>query len=70
MMNKSGQGGIADTLTNKLQFVEKLRHKRVLTWGRHIPASALPTWDSMPQLAIQRKHPIQAVLYKTNKPKS
>lgn len=38
---------------DKLQFVEKLRHKRVLTWGQHIPASALPTWDSMPQLAIQ-----------------
>lgn len=38
---------------DKLRFVEKLRHKRVLTWGLHIPASALPTWNSMPQLAIQ-----------------
>ena len=38
---------------NKLQFVEKLRHKRVLTWGRRVLASALPTWNSIPQLAIQ-----------------
>ena len=38
---------------NKLRFVEKLRHERVLTWGRRVLASALPTWNSMPQLAIQ-----------------
>ena len=23
---------------------------RVLTWGRRVPASALPTWGSMPQV--------------------
>lgn len=38
---------------NKLRFVENLRHEGKLTWGRHIPALALPTWNSMPQLAIQ-----------------
>ena len=24
--------------------------QRVLTWGRRVPASALPTWDSMSQV--------------------
>ena len=34
---------------NKLQFIG-LIGGRVLTWGRRVPASALPTWGSMPQI--------------------
>ena len=34
---------------DKLQFVG-LIGGRVLTWGRRVPASALPTWGSMPQV--------------------
>ena len=33
---------------DKLQFV-CLIGGRFLTWGRRVPASALPTWGSMPQ---------------------
>ena len=33
---------------DKLQFV-CLIGGRILTWGRRVPASALPTWGSMPQ---------------------
>ena len=32
----------------KLQFVCLIGG--VLTWGRRVPASALPTWGSMPQV--------------------
>ena len=33
---------------DKLQFI-CLIGGRILTWGRRVPASALPTWGSMPQ---------------------
>ena len=32
----------------KLQFVYLIGGGRVLTWGRRVPASALPTWGSIP----------------------
>ena len=35
---------------DKLQFICLIGGGgRVLTWGRRVPASALPTWGSMPQ---------------------
>ena len=33
----------------KLQFIF-LIGGGILTWGRRVPASALPTWGSMPQV--------------------
>ena len=36
--------------SDKLQFVGLIGGGRVLTWGRRVPASALPTWGSMPQV--------------------
>ena len=30
--------------------------ERVLTWGRRVPASALPSWGSMPQLGNKKMY--------------
>ena len=34
---------------HNLPYRGEVRHERKLTWGRRVPASALPTWGSMPQ---------------------
>ena len=39
---------VLKTYRDKLQFI-CLIGGRALTWGRRVPASALPTWGSMPQ---------------------
>ena len=40
---------VLKTYRDKLQFVY-LIGGRALTWGRRVPASALPTWGSIPQI--------------------
>ena len=33
-----------------------MRWRRILTWGRRVPASALPSWGSMPQLGNKKMY--------------
>ena len=40
---------VLKTYRDKLQFIY-LIGGRDLTWGRRVPASALPTWGSIPQV--------------------
>jgi|GEM_PF-2304182 len=41
---------VLKTYRDKLQFVYLIGGGRDLTWGRRVPASALPTWGSIPQI--------------------